>query len=153
MIVCVWARVQKQHKTGFTIHRGNRKRATQSGAGREFGYVLYIFIYFQSKLIFLGCCCKCRCFISEFCSLLCRRSGQTAGAAGERNARGEKNTSIHPKSLHSLFHLFCLFLRNAFICVWNLPCAGESKRCGDTETLRVCCNTWIQGALFSDNYC
>lgn len=152
MIVRVWARVQKQHKTSFTIHRGNSKRATHSGAansfssavgGAEFGCV-YLFIYFQSKSIFLGCCRKCRSFGSHFCSLLCRRSGQAAGAAGERNAGGE-NTSFHPKSLHSLFQLLCLFLRNAFICVWNLPCAHESKRCGDTETLRVCCNTWIQG--------
>lgn len=56
-------------------------------AGAEFGekYIYIIFLF--TKLFFFCCRCKCCSFVSTFCSLRCRLSGQTAGAAGERNKR------------------------------------------------------------------
>lgn len=99
---------------------------------------IYLFIYFQSKLIFLGCCCccccKCRCFISEFCSLLCRRSGQTAGAAGERNARGGKKThQFTPKVFTRCFTSFaCSYATPSYACETSRVLVNQSA----AETLR-----------------
>lgn len=82
-----------------------------------------LFIYVQGKSIFLGCCRKCRSFVSNFCSsdgrdrLLVQQVRETLGGGGGGGGRHKEKPHQFIQSLHSLFHLFCLFLRNAFIYV------------------------------------
>lgn len=64
---------------------------------REIFFFLFVCLF--TKLFFFCCHCKCCYFVSTFCSLRCRLSGQTAGAAGERNKR-VRGREIQSKSPH-----------------------------------------------------